>query len=397
MTWNHSPYQMTWNQLLAEERRLRQMDQDLLVAYRTLLERLAQQIAPRLLDERRRTDPLFAQQATPEAWSVFFSQALPPLLARHSEDRWRTGEEGKHQTATPALPPLPTAPAEQPLPSASEKEPPIPSAPPESLPQEPVAHCRELGISLRVDESAPGLSQENWPQDILFLALLGRTGWAAHRSVAVEFGRLTGRSQPHKLSGTDNRQITRLVNAGLVLTETLATGNTRLKLIRLSTAGRRLLEKQGQPVVRSEWEILEEQHGGEQQQEHGVQVCLFTYLARSYGWATTVCPELPADLTSPARPDVLLEREGERLYVEVEAGSGETERRMSKWRNLARLQGRVALVAPSSAVRRTLAAEAQAAGTKGVATDMTTLRPAWDEKQDDIWLEQWESTQRKDS
>lgn len=389
MTWNHSPYQMTWSQLLAEERRLRQMDQSLLAAYRTLLERLAQQIAPRLLDERRRTDPLFAQQATPEAWSVFFSQALPPLLARHSEDRWRTRESAATPAATPTPSPVPAVPAAQPLPSASEEELPVPSAPPESLPQEPVAHCRELGISLRVDESAPGLSQENWPQDILFLALLGRTGWAAHRSVAVEYGRLTGRSQPHKLSGTDNRQITRLVNAGLVLAETLATGSTRLKLVRLSTAGRRLLEKQGQPVAPSEWEILREQHGGERQQEHGVQVCLFTYLARSYGWATTVCPELPVDVNSSARPDVLLEREGERLYVEVEAGSGEPERRMAKWRNLARLQGKVALAAPSSALRRTLVAEVQAAGAPGVATDLITLRPAWDDKQDDIWLDEW--------
>lgn len=386
MTWNHSAYQMTWSQLLAEERRLRQMDQSLLAAYRKLLEQLAQQIAPRLLDERRRTDPLFAQQATPQAWTAFFAQGLPPLLAQRAEDRWRIAPPAQ-EAARPVQTVASSAPeeAQEALPPPQTpghaKEPPAP--------QDALAHCRKLGISLRLDESALGLSQENWPQDILFLALLGRTGWAAHRSLAVEYGRLLGRSQPHKLSGTDNRQIARLVNAGLVIAETLATGNTRLKLVWLSAAGKRLLQKQGQPVVPSEWEALLERHGGERQQGHSVQVCLFTYLARSYGWATTVCPEIPANGSGPLLPDVLLERGQERLYMEVEAGSGEPERRMAKWRNLAQMQGRVALAAPSPAVRGTLVAEAQAAATHGVATDMTTLRPAWDEKQDDIWLEEW--------
>ena len=393
MTWNHSPYQTTWSQLLAEERKLRQMDQSLLNAYRKLLERLAQQIAPHLLDERKRRDPLFAQQATPEAWNGFFAESLPPLLARHQNDRWTTAPEKEPEPKLPAVvvsqpPPVPEVPSEgdatdreaEPLASAVVLSP---------LPQDAPGHCKRLGISLRLDESALGLNQENWPQDVLFVALLGRTGWAAHRSVATELGRWLGRSHPHKLSGTDNRQITRLVSAGLVATETLATGNTRLKLVWLSEAGKRLLQKQGQPVVSSEWETLQDKHGGPKQQGHGVQVCLFTYLARSHGWQTTVCPALPADVSSPSQPDVLLEREGERLYVEVEAGSGEVERRMAKWRNLAQWQGRVALAAPSPALRRTLVAEAQAAGTQGVATDMTTLRPAWDEKQSDIWLEEW--------
>lgn len=392
MTWNHSPYQTTWSQLLAEERRLRQMDQSLLNAYRKLLERLAQQIAPHLLDECKRRDPLFAQQATPEAWNGFFAESLPPLLARRQNDRWTTApeKEPERKLPTETVSPPPVQKIETDGESADSKTEPLLSAVVRGLlPQDAPGHCKRLGISLRLDESALGLNQENWPQDVLFLALLGRTGWAAHRSVAVEFGRLLGRNQPHKLSGTDNRQITRLVNAGLVATETMATGNTRLKLVWLSEAGKRLLQKQGQPVIASEWEILQEKHGGPQQQGHGVQVCLFTYLARSYGWQTTVCPALPAEVTSPSQPDVLLEREGEQLYVEVEAGSGEVERRMAKWRNLAQIQGRVALAAPSSAVRRTLVAEAQAAGTKGVATDMTTLRPAWDEKQNDIWLDEW--------
>lgn len=393
MTWNHSPYQTTWSQLLAEERRLRQMDQALLGAYRKLLERLAQQIAPHLLDERKRRDPLFAQQATPDAWHGFFAESLPPLLARHQNDRWATApekepERNRSTASVSQPPPLPEMPPEGD--AADQEVDPLPSV--ELLnpwSQDASGYCKRLGISLRLDESALGLNQENWPQDVLFLALLGRTGWAAHRSVATELGRWLGRSQPHKLSGTDNRQITRLVSAGLVATETLATGNTRLKLVRLSEAGKRLLQKQGQLVVPSEWEILQEKHGGSQQQGHGVQVCLFTYLARSYGWQATVCPALPTGVTSPAQPDVLLEREGERLYVEVEAGSGEVERRMAKWRNLGQWQGRVALAAPSPALRRTLVAEAQAAGTQGVATDMTSLRPAWDEKQNDIWLEAW--------
>ena len=123
-------------------------------------------------------------------------------------------------------------------------------------------------------------------------------------------------------------------------------------------------------------------HGGEDQQGHALLVLLFAWQARKRGWDVAVCPPV----NGPAKPDVLIEKGGESIYVEVEGESGTPERRMRKWRNMVDLQGFVALVAPDEGTRRRLAQEAKAASRRGMATDIKYLL---DHLEAPLWADTW--------
>jgi len=210
---------------------------------------------------------------------------------------------------------------------------------------------------------------ESRKRELLFLTLV------ASRGYSVELGlrwalvqRIQAISNPD--SGSVRRLILRLEKNKLIDRRPIVLGKYRIMIITLTDLGRNVVKAMGAPLVESEWERLMRLHGGERQQKHAAQVCLFTHYARRGGWATQVCPEVEP----PADPDVLIEKDGQRIYVEVEAASGSVERRMKKWRNQRQLQGFTAICAPTENVRRTLVAEAGAGGKSGKATDFEWLR-----------------------
>ena len=88
------------------------------------------------------------------------------------------------------------------------------------------------------------------------------------------------------------------------------------------------------------------------------------------------CPTVEGDW----QPDVAITENNETIYVEVEAESGDTERRMRKWKRLAELQGSIALCALTPEQRQRLVSEASAVCPQGKATDLNTLF-----KQDALW------------
>jgi hypothetical protein len=87
------------------------------------------------------------------------------------------------------------------------------------------------------------------------------------------------------------------------------------------------------------------------------------------GYTATI---LPAMKDTPVRPDLLLERGGEKAYVEVELAAKD---RAQKWQNLAALQPLVgvALCAPRVQVCQNLVGECRRASLRGRATDLETL------------------------
>ena len=76
--------------------------------------------------------------------------------------------------------------------------------------------------------------------------------------------------------------------------------------------------------------------------------------------------------------------------MEVEAGSGEPERRMRKWGNQGSLQGFVAFCSTAPEMRKTLAQDARHATERGMATDLATLI-SWVNAEDftSFWAETW--------
>ncbi|NUM44037.1 MAG: hypothetical protein HUU38_04965 [Anaerolineales bacterium] len=161
---------------------------------------------------------------------------------------------------------------------------------------------------------------------------------------------------------------------------------TRLSLVRLSEESRALCKILGWEPVESEWERLDRLHEGARFPEHTLAVLVFAMHARLRGYAVTLMPETEG----PAVPDGLVEKEGERFFVEVELG---TKERPAKWRNLAALQGRIAICARDPAGRERQVGDCQLARLRGVATDIKSLvrtrfkdiTPATP-----LWVEAWD-------
>lgn len=184
-----------------------------------------------------------------------------------------------------------------------------------------------------------------------------------------------------------------LANAGLLVSESLRMESpfvTGLAVYRLSEDGKALCRAWGWQVVENEWERLIRLHQGENQEAHTVMILAFTLHARLRGWNVSILPEV----AGKADPDVVLEKDGERWYVEVERGDGSRR----KWKNLAGLNsGRVALCAADPAGRDRLVRDCKAERLNGVATDLRTLIFDGDSPRnlvdispaEPLWLEEW--------
>jgi len=189
------------------------------------------------------------------------------------------------------------------------------------------------------------------------------------------------------------RSADELVKSGLLEADTLRMENpftTGMAVYRLTEDGRALCKAWGWTVVENEWERLMRLHQGEAQQAQTVMILALTLHARLRGWNVSILPEVEGR----ADPDVLVEKDGERWYVEVERGDGSRR----KWKNLAALNdGRVALCAADPAGRERLVRDCKAERLNGVATDLRMLVFDGDSPRnlvdispaEPLWLETW--------
>jgi hypothetical protein len=222
----------------------------------------------------------------------------------------------------------------------------------------------------------------NWKRESLALALV-----ASGLSFRVEAAELVGQFVGAKgRSGSIKRLFTdRLAKRGLIETEVVAIGTARAMLVWLTELGEEVCRAANIPVHENEYQRMLRLHGGEGQKEHGAATVVFAYHARKRGWQVEVLPEVEGK----ADPDAAAWREaGERVYVEVELGRGKT----NKWKNLADLQGHVALCAINPEARAALVREVKQLRLPGRATDILSLvRQFTEEGSDhDLWVERWD-------
>lgn len=189
------------------------------------------------------------------------------------------------------------------------------------------------------------------------------------------------------------RPLDELVQSGLLLYETIRMTSpfeTGLAVYRLSDDGKALCRLWGWEPVENEFERVLRLHQGDTQPAHTVMILAFALHARLRGWDAVVLPEVEGS----AKPDVLVEKDGERWYVEVERGDGSRR----KWKNLAALNGgKVALCAANEEGRERLVRDCKAERLSGVATDLRNLSFLGEELrkmvditfQDPLWLERW--------
>ena len=221
-----------------------------------------------------------------------------------------------------------------------------------------------------------------WERDGLVLALLASTGWSLRHAIDEALAERVGIAVG---SGSTKRVFNRLEKSGLITQPVYDLGNLQAAILLLTEKGSSVAKAIGFDPVPSEWTVLMREHGGDQQAKHAALCCTFAYQARKRGWTLQFCPTVEG----PAKPDALIDTDDTSIYVEVEAESGEPERRMRKWRNLADLQGFVALCANTASVRERLVAEARAAARHGMATDVASLIQRTRNDDDELWVERW--------
>ena len=386
--------------------------------YHDLLYWLATRILPGKVDQRLSENPFAFANMTPDGWREFFQDIADNTHFLHGSahslhlELQRENERLRQQLAAAEIQiaqlkaerdwlQQQNAPAELPQEApGGAKDTTSDTLPPASIDEDHQPETSSEEPPFRFPEAYPRQYQAlfthqqetKWRREVAAIAILAGLGYSAETSLRweiVQYVQQTPAAQGKQVltnpdSGSIKRLIASLEENKLIERIPVNVGQSRIIILRLTELGRNVARAMGVPIVESEWERLMRLHGGERQQKHAAMVCLFTAYARRRGWRTEVCPEVEP----PADPDVLIEKDDERIYVEVEAGSGTVERRMRKWRNQRNLQGFVAICAPNEKTRRELVQEARGNTKRGMATDLIWLRgkPREDNA---LWAETW--------
>ena len=237
----------------------------------------------------------------------------------------------------------------------------------------------------------PGISHriDHWRRQAITLWLITQ-GYSLRVEVQWIVAKILGIDYR---SGALMQVISRLRDNEFLKTETqslsiFSGGRTRFTVMCLSDKGRDLVQDLGWQVHESEWERMQRLHEkGNYQGKHTAAVLAFVYQARLRGWIAGVMPEVDAGLFFP---DAVVEKSGESYCVEIELD----QQKLSKWHNMARHQGVIALCARNPEHRRLLLDEAEpAAVTHNCVRLGTDLRTLFEHGQGDnlLWLEKIEN------
>ncbi|GIV64811.1 MAG: hypothetical protein KatS3mg046_071 [Bellilinea sp.] len=190
--------------------------------------------------------------------------------------------------------------------------------------------------------------------------------------------------------GAVDRLIKTLLEEELIEQRFFGNGKAKYAVLRLTDKGKVFAVELGCPIRKSEWDILAERHNAEEHRQHAFAVLLFAYQARRRGWQVQVCPPVDNPLVEP---DVLVEKDGEWVYVEVEVLRHPRKRRdgadntwIRKWYNQYNFQRRVAVCTLTPKRMQGIVRYLKPRW-RGMATELTTLAK---NPYSDLWLERWE-------
>lgn len=397
------PHLRMLDDLLKAERGFRELAERQVRALRGVLTELAYRLAGDRLEQLRQSDPSAPSNWQPQEWRNFFlSVSLTP-----TGDGWGKPNGKGHAEEMAALQAeiaalkrelTQTREAASPYRRKVDADNPLlpPGAPvrtvagghlqPFVMPKIPKAYEHRWQVRTQMSKADAELHLKRRGMVMKCLA--------DGLSVQVEIGRLVGDATGSQYrSGSIRRVFEALKESGLVITQTLAStvnGNmpTRLVAVRLTEEGKKFCQALGWQVAENDWERLIRLHEGESQEGHTLAVLLAASGARLRGWQVQVLPEVEGN----ARPDLLLHRGDERVYVEVETGTRLHEEN-AKWRMNADLNGgRVALVARNFEERQVLVNDCRRVAEHGMATDLEALIAVrFDEVNETTpyWMDEW--------
>ena len=403
MTWQ-SVYQRSLSDLLKAEKARRQAVEADRARLVQILTTLAQRHDGERLEELRRQDPGTPEHWSADEWTAFFSN--PPALQAQART-WGAngsghGNNGHGNTKSDDLKrmqdevrrlethlePLQTQASVHVSSTKCQESDMTPGTGAPDTPTLSAFSPPNVPYKYKGLLTNHGLKDLRWRRGSMLLYLIAAYGMNAHLEIDVFIAKREGLSYR---SNSTKKPLENLAAAGLVITETLRMEvgdfRTALKLARLSDEGRKLCLALGWPVVESDWNRLIQLHQGQKQVRHTLAVLYFAVLARVRGWTTEVVPEVDGS----SDPDILVTKGDDRHFVEVELGTRGNEKQTAKWKNLADLQGKVAICAPNVKVRERLVADCRLAKFSGVATDLATLvaKPYHEAQEEPLWLKEW--------
>ncbi|GAP05196.1 hypothetical protein ATHL_00026 [Anaerolinea thermolimosa] len=189
--------------------------------------------------------------------------------------------------------------------------------------------------------------------------------------------------------GAIQRLLDALIEQGLIEQRFFGSGQTKYAILHLTEYGATLAARLGCSVRPSEWDILAQHHNAEEYTNHAFAILLFAYHARRRGWKVTLCPEVDNPLVEP---DMLVEKDREHWYVEVEVLRNPRKRKdgadntwVRKWRNQWEFQKRVAVCTLTPKRWAGIVAYLRPR-LPGMATDLATLAR---HPESDLWVERW--------
>lgn len=189
--------------------------------------------------------------------------------------------------------------------------------------------------------------------------------------------------------GAIDRLVKALLEERLIEQRFFGSGQTKYAVLRLTKDGVAFASELGCPIRPSEWDILTQRHNAEEYSNHAFAILLFAFHARKREWRVEVCPPVDHPLVEP---DVLVEKDSERIYVEVEVLRNPRKRKdgadntwVRKWRNQWEFQKRVAVCTLTPKRRAGIVAYLRTR-LPGMATDLATLAK---HPESDLWVEKW--------
>jgi regulator of replication initiation timing len=411
--------------ILNAERELRQNAERMAREYRALVLELAQRLAGEQLEARRRDNPGVPQVWTAADWTAFWNsvpvgtssgwtkpngnghEALERRIVqlegeltalRERLERAQAEAAQERRTREELQKRLEEAQQEKPKKKKGEaKRPAERILTPEELPRlwrKLVEEMSGMVVPPAPErfkaQLKPKESDIRYRRKVLVLYAVACGGISSRMEIDRVVSVVEGLSER---TNSVRRPLDELVQTGLLICETIRMTSpfeTGLAVYRLAEDGKALCGLWGWRVVENEWERLMRLHQGSEQEAHSVVILAFALHARLRGWDVSILPEVEG----AARPDVLVERDGERWYVEVERGDGSRR----KWKNLAVLNGgKVALCAANDAGREKLVRDCKAERLEGVATDLRTLSFVGNELRkmfditpaEPLWVERW--------
>lgn len=396
--------------LLASERALKEAAQQVIKDFRTVMFYVARQVDGWRVQDLQRLDPHFFQNWTPVQWQAFFEQSLhDPAAWRMNRDR---SEEEYHlkiendtlraqlTTQLQAVEDLRDEvaylrnrkPGQQPSPMAAAA---AATTGADATPYYTTVLARMKNwtaptIPARFKQQVSS-EDVRWRRQSMALAILASTGI----STRLELDHLVGTIEEIKARSNSLRTtLDMLVQSDLMRTDIFAVHigsfQSTLALIKLSDDGKELCNIFGWSLVEGDWERVNRLHQGERSRDHTFGLLAFAMHARLRGWHVRLLPEMEG-AEDGWQPDILLQQGNERLYVEVEMSDKEN---AAKWRQLARLQARVAFCTANEQQRSALVSDCKRLKLPGMATSLETLIG---ERMQDItteaplWAETWEA------